>query len=165
MDTPAAHHYRLFDQPGYPYTFEYPEYSHTEIDSAFFSEKADNPYWLNIVFPSLGATLNLTYKPITSKEAFIKMVGESFRLSFFHHEKADYIQDDYFLNKNKVNIVLYTVGGDAASRYQFTCTDSTKHFIRGALYFDVSPNADSLKPATDFLEQDIRHLLATVKFR
>jgi hypothetical protein len=37
--------------------------------------------------------------------------------------------------------------------------------MRGALYFDTTPNADSLKPATDFLVQDIVHLLTTLRFK
>lgn len=63
------------------------------------------------------------------------------------------------------NVLLYIVGGNTASRYQFTATDSVKHFIRGALYFDVTPNADSLKPATDFIEADIKHILMTLKWK
>jgi gliding motility-associated lipoprotein GldD len=61
--------------------------------------------------------------------------------------------------------MIFTVGGNAATRYQFAATDSTKHFLRGSLYFDVTPNADSLKPATDFLLQDIEHMLNTLKWR
>lgn len=165
LDTPAAHVYQTFDLPDYPYAFEYPTYSHTAIDSAFFKEKADNPYWLNLEFPTLGATINLTYKKITPNETLLKMVSESYELSFFHHEKADYIQDQYMRNSNGITIVLYNVGGNSASKYQFTATDSVHHFMRGALYFPVTPNADSLRPATDFLEQDIRHLLLTLRFR
>ena len=166
IDTPSAHEYRLFDEAGYPYTFEYPVYAKVEKDSVFFSEKADNPYWLNVNFPSLGGTINLTYKHISSAEEFIKMNEDSHGLSFFHQKKADYLNEDQFYLKNQgISITLYTVGGNAASRYQFTATDSVHHFMRGALYFEVTPNADSLKPATDFLEHDIKHLLETLKFR
>jgi hypothetical protein len=59
---------------------------------------------------------------------------------------------------------LYTVGGNSASRYQFAATDSVKHFLRGALYFDVTPNADSLQPVTDFLLKDIQHMLLTLQW-
>ena len=166
IDTPATHEYRLFDREGYPYTFEYPVYANIEKDSAFFSEKADNPYWINITIPSLGGTINLTYKRIESAESFIKMNEDSHGLSFFHEKKADYLNEDLFhIQESGLTVTLYTVGGNAASRYQFTATDSTRHFMRGALYFEVSPNADSLKPATDFLERDIKHLLTTLKFR
>jgi gliding motility-associated lipoprotein GldD len=165
IDTPQTHEYRLFDQPGYPYTFEYPVYARIEKDTAFFAEKADNPYWININFFTLNGIINLTYKRIPSKESFYKMVEDSYNFSNYHNRKADYIDQSYYRSPNGVYGILYVIGGNAASRYQFTATDSVKNFVRGALYFDVSPNADSLQPATDFIEQDIKHFLMTLKFR
>ena len=165
IDTPATHEYQLFDQAGYPFTFEYPVYSRIERDSSFHDLKADNPYWLNLSFPSFGGKIFFTYKHVSSNDMFMKMVEDSYGYSFFHHEKADFIHDEAYGNNFGVSVMLYTIGGNAASSYQFTATDSTKNFIRGALYFDVTPNADSLRPANDFLLQDIKHMLASIKFR
>ena len=165
IDTPAAHKYQLFDDAGFPYTFEYPVYSKVEKNGDFLEMQADNPFWLNIIYPSFNGKIFLTYKTIGSYDQFMQMVIKSDSFSFFHHEKADFIHDEAYGNNNGVSIMLYTVGGNAASSYQFTATDSTRHFTRGALYFDVTPNADSLKPANDFILQDIKHMLATLKFR
>ncbi len=166
IDTPLKHEYQVFDRPGYPYTFEYPSYARIEIDTQFFKEKADNPYWININYYTLGGILNLTYKPIKSAADFFKMNQETYKFTFFHHEKADFINDETFMfPDNHIYYTLYTVGGNAASRYQFTATDTTSHFLFGSLYFDVTPNADSLKPVTDFLIQDINHMIETLKFR
>lgn len=166
LDTPEVHQYQLFDMPGYPYTFEYPVYAQIEKDTAFFKEKADNPFWINISFPTLGGVINITYKNVASKDSFQKLSEDSYQFTYFHHQKADYINDEVAYNPaTGITFILYTVGGNAASRYQFTATDSVKHFMLGALYFDVTPNADSLKPATDFLQKDIQHMLQTLKFR
>jgi gliding motility-associated lipoprotein GldD len=165
IDTPASHAYRLFDWPDYPYTFEYPVYSNIEKDTIFQNEKEKNAYWINIVVPSLNGVINITYKDITPSQPFDSLVEGSWALSFFHHEKAEYIDQSALTNPNGAGVVIYTVGGNTASRYQFTVTDSVKHFIRGALYFDVTPNADSLKPATDFLMKDIMHMMKTLKFK
>lgn len=164
IDTPSTHQYQLFDRQGFPYTFEYPVYSNIKNDTIFQSEKENNPYWINIEFANLGAVINITYKAITPDHPYMKLVDEADNLSFFHHEKADYIDQRVF-DTGKVSGILYVVGGNAATRYQFTATDSTKHFMRGALYFNVTPNADSLKPATDFLLKDIEHLITTLKWR
>ena len=164
IDTPASHQYRLFDRPGYPYTFEYPVYSTVENDTLFKEEKADNPYWINVVFPSLGGVINITYKEINAKQTLPRLIEDAWNMSFFHHEKAEYMNEKEFSVPGN-SVMLYIIGGNAASRYQFTATDSAKHFMRGSLYFDVTPNADSLKPATDFLEQDIKHMLMTLKWR
>lgn len=165
IDTPAEHKYQLFDKPGFPYTFEYPVYCVPEADTMFKSDSIDTRYWININFPSLAAIINITYKDITAKDPLSKLVMDSYGMSFFHHEKADYIQTSDFSNTNGATGVIYTLGGNTASKYQFTATDSTRHFIRGALYFNVTPNADSLKPASDFIERDIEHMLQTLKWR
>ncbi len=165
IDTPARHDYLLFDQPGYPFTFEYPVYSTVMKDTVFQDAKEKNPYWINVNIPSLDGVINITYKDITPRQSFDSLVEGSWQMSFFHHEKAEYIDQDGFTNAAGSGVIIYTVGGNSASRYQFTITDSTRHFIRGALYFDVTPNADSLKPATDFLIKDIYHLVNTMKWK
>lgn len=165
LDTPAEHRYQVFDKAGYPYTFEYPVYAVIEQDTLFKEEHADNPYWINVIFPVLGGVMNLTYKQINAKQPLDMLVQKAYDLSFFHHDKAQYIDNTSFYNGAGVYVLTYSLGGDAASKYQFTATDSVRHFMRGALYFDVTPNADSLQPAYDFLERDIMHMLLTMRWR
>ncbi len=165
IDTPETHDYRIFNKPGFPYTFEYPTYAEIRPDSSFFEEKADNPYWINIYIPSLGGVINFTYKEINAKQPLNELVKRSFDLSFFHKDKAKSLDNAYFNNGADVYVTAFLIGGDAASKYQFTATDSVKHFVRGALYFDVTPNADSLQPAYDFVQRDIEHMLMTLRWR
>jgi hypothetical protein len=44
-------------------------------------------------------------------------------------------------------------------------TDSSKHFLRGALYFNSVPNVDSLKIVIDYIRKDVLHLINTVKWK
>ena len=46
----------------------------------------------------------------------------------------------------------------------FYLTDSTDHFLYGALYFRCRPNADSLAPVTARLREDIRHFAGTLSW-
>ena len=165
IDTLAMHQYQVFEREGFPYSFEYPTYSRIGNDTVFQGQAEKNPYWINIYFPHLGGVINITYREISDKYPYSKLVEDAYGLSFFHHEKADYIDEHPFVSTNGISYIIYTVGGNAATKYQFTATDSVKHFLRGALYFDTTPNADSLKPATDFLVQDIVHLLNTLKWK
>lgn len=166
LDTPARHEYKKFDRPEFPYSFEYPVYSNIQQDTVYYSEKARNPFWINInIDPPLGAVINITYLPVKSKDDFEKMNNDAYGLSSFHEKKADYMREEIYRNPYGVSGMVYLVGGNSASRIQFTATDSLHHFMRGALYFDVTPNADSLKPATDFLERDIDHMLQTIRFK
>jgi gliding motility-associated lipoprotein GldD len=79
--------------------------------------------------------------------------------------KAYSIDDSLITNPNNVNGIFFKLGGDVATANQFFLTDSTKHFLRGALYFDATPNEDSLSIVSRFLIDDVRHLINTFKWK
>src|SRR4051812_8159334 len=62
--------YRPFDVPGFPYSFEYPVYGRIVKDTLFFGQKPENPYWINIDFVGLGASLYVSYKQISAAQPF-----------------------------------------------------------------------------------------------
>ena len=158
--------YRLFDKPGYPYTFEYPVYAQITQDTTFFGETPENPYWINIEFPSLNGKIYMSYKEVGKHNNTLeKLVNDAFKMTYKHTYKADYIEEKDIHNPNGVNGLFYEVGGNAASAKQFFATDSARHFLRGALYFDAAPNADSLAPVHKFLQEDMWHLVETLKWR
>lgn len=160
------HEYQAFNEQGFPYSFLYPTYGRIIKDTLFFGKKPENPYWINIDFHSIGGTIYISYKNITPSTPLSKLLEDSHEMSFTAHSKrADYIEEKPFIHPDKkVYGILYNVGGNAATAYQFIATDSVKHFIRGALYFDVAPNADSLKPANEFLKKDIEVLMESLKW-
>ena len=53
IDFPARG-YTSFNDPAYPYTFEYPVYARIAKDSAYFDSTSENPFWINIVFPTFN---------------------------------------------------------------------------------------------------------------
>jgi gliding motility-associated lipoprotein GldD len=164
IDLPR-HAYQTFNQPGFPYSFEYPVYGRILQDSLFFEEKAENPYWINIDFPQFGGRVHLSYKEIGPNK-FDSLVNDAFTMSYKQHTyRATGIQPEAFSTPNGTGGVYFTLKGNAATANQFFATDSTKHFLRGALYFSVTPNADSLRPVNDFLKQDIEHLIETLKWK
>ncbi len=156
--------YQTFDSASFPYTFEYPVYG-VITKEASFSNKEENPYWINIYVPKLDATIYVSYKAITSNEPLDKLIEDSYRLSYAHDVKADYIKSPEFTTPNGLTGIFYNVGGNAASAYQFFVSDGQKHFMRASLYFNVAPNSDSLKPAAEFLKEDMQHLIKTLKFK
>ena len=44
-------------------------------------------------------------------------------------------------------------------------TDSVKHYLRGALYFNVEPNKDSLAPVLQFVKEDINVLIESFNWK
>ena len=61
--------------------------------------------------------------------------------------------------------MLYEIGGNAASQSQFYLTDSIRHFVTGSLYFYAKPNYDSILPASEYLKNDIKHIMESLKWK
>jgi gliding motility-associated lipoprotein GldD len=161
-----AHQYQTFNDASFPFSFEYPSYGNTIKDTILPGLKPDNPYWMNIEFPQWGAKVYLTYKPIRNNpQTLYAYLKDTYTMSDAHEKKAAYIKEPEFNTPNKVHGVLFDVGGNTASALQFYATDSTQHFIRGALYFDVSPNADSLAPINAFLRADVEYMIKSLKWK
>ncbi|HEY4287758.1 MAG TPA: hypothetical protein VGN00_11715 [Puia sp.] len=158
------HQYQAFDRPDFPYTFEYPVYANVLRDSSYFDTVPENPYWINVDFPRFGARIYISYKEI-GKNTFDKLKDDAYKMTFKHTYKASSIEDSIIKTPNGVSGIFFKVGGNAATATQFYVTDSTRHFLRGALYFDTTPNEDSLKPVNIFLEEDVAHLINTFKWK
>lgn len=182
IDLPG-HSYKSYDQADFPYSFEYPSYAIPVKDSTYFDSTPENDYWVNIDFPQFEARIFLSYKIIGGKSVykiknadgtykdsiginqFDKMVNDAFNLTNKNEAVATSIKDSVFRTKNNVSGVFFKVGGNAATATQFFLSDTTRHFLRGALYFSATPNADSIRPVQQFLEEDIKHLINTFKWK
>jgi len=158
------HAYQRFDSASFPFSFEYPVYGRITEDTELNREEKA-PYWINVTFPEWDATIYLSYKAITPSNTLDQLVAESFNLSSKHDVRADYIKTPEFRTRNGLRGVFYNVGGNTASAYQFFITDENRHFLRGALYFNTTPNADSLSPVTEFLRKDMDQLVETLQFK
>lgn len=156
--------YQTFNVEGYPYSFEFPSYATVVKDSTFFDSTPENPWWLNIDFPQFGGRIYISYKQIGTND-LSKLVNDAYNLTYKHSYKASSIDDSAMLTRNGIRGVFFRVGGDAATANQFFLTDSTNHFLRGALYFDTTPNEDSLQPVNAFLLQDMQHLINTFRWK
>ncbi len=177
------HSYTTFDTAGFPYRFEYPVYANIIKDSTYFDSSPENPYWINIDFPNLNARIFLSYKQVGGKamykikqadgtyrdstgiNQFDRMVNDAFNLTNKNQAVTTSIKDSLFITKNGITGVFFKVGGNAATAKQFFLSDTSTHFLRGALYFDATPNADSLKPVQEFLQADIDHLLNSFRWK
>jgi len=156
--------YRLFDQPGYPYTFEYPVYATVTKDSTFFDDKAGD-WWVNIDIPQFAGRIYISYKTIGGNNQFDSLVRDGFKMAYKQHvDVSTGINDSLMQTPNGVEGIYFSLGGNTATANQFFLTDSTRHFLRGALYFDAAPNADSLGIVNEFLKKDLQHLINTLKW-
>jgi len=139
-----------------PYTFEIS----TDVKH-HFTEKC----WVNLNYPKLKASVNITYRKIENN--FKELLRESEKLTYNHAIKADLISAPILYDnlERKTYGSLSEITGNAASPLQFHITDSTNHFITGAVYFKVQPNYDSILPAIKYIEKDIKHIMETIVWK
>ncbi len=143
-----------------PFSFEMPVYSKMDNDKNYGAE----PCWLNLNFPSFNGTLHLSYKAVSNN--LKDYLEDTYTLASKHQIKASGIEEQQVSRSaDKVYGLVYEIKGNAASSFQFFLTDSTNHFIRGALYFNAVPNTDSISPVVQFIKKDIYHMIATFKWK
>lgn len=142
-----------------PYSFEYPLYSIVNKDNSPNSK----PCWINIDFPDYNGSIHISYIGVTDNLNAI--LEDAHTLAYKHTVKADAI-NEHLINKemDRVYGILYDIEGNAASSVQFFLTDSTDHFLRGALYFKTRVEKDSLAPVIDFFRQDVIHFIDTFEW-
>jgi len=153
--------YQVFDST-FPYTFEFPKYATIKPDLL----SPDQPYWINLEFPQFNGSLHLSYKKIVDTN-LVQYVEDTHAMAYKHISKASSIDNRLIFNQqDSVYGLIFEINGlNAASPYQFFVTDSIHHFLRGALYFNVEPNNDSLAPVINFIREDIEHLITSFKWK
>ncbi|WP_262893488.1 gliding motility lipoprotein GldD [Zobellia roscoffensis] len=115
-------------------------------------------------YPEMKGEIYINYKKV--EDNVEKLLADAQRLSYEHSVKADGILEQPFVNeKNGVYGMFYEVTGNAASQAQFYVTDSTDNFVTGSLYFYTRPNYDSIYPAAAYLQNDIRGIMETLKWK
>lgn len=158
IDLPSAT-YQRYDS-ACPFVFDYSSYSVVEPDSTSRSE----PCWINIFYPKFHATLHLSYKAV--KDNLNEYLDQSRQMAIQHQVKANAMKESPVMNDSaKVYGLIYEFGGNAASTLQFYLTDSTRHFMRGALYFWAKPNADSIAPVERFIKEDIYRMVESFHWK
>jgi gliding motility-associated lipoprotein GldD len=139
-----------------PYKFEIPKEAKLILNNK-------GKYWLNILYPDYGACIYLTYKDIESPSELENYIADSKKLAEAHKIKASYIEEKTIKTKKKgYQIAIVKIRGDAPSTLQFYTLDSTKSFLRGALYFEV-PGQNNRAMLQKIIERDIRHMLDTLE--
>lgn len=156
--------FKKFESESCPYTFEYPAYAKVNQDIVFFDDLPSDPCWANIEFKQFNAKLHLSYKEIQSKYDIDSVLEDTWELTQKHTIRAQFIDEFPIHEKENVDGMYYSIGGNAASAVQFYLTDSNRHFLRASLYFRNRPNVDSLKEVLDFIEFDVIHFTKTFEW-
>jgi len=145
-----------------PYQFEYSKYAKLLRDSSWISER----HWVEVYYPGLKATIHITYKQVHGKEAVLKeLLNDAYNLTSKQQIKASAIDELITVTPSGKTAVIAEIAGEVPTQFQFTMTDSSKNFLRGALYFNTRVQNDSLAPAIDFMKKETLHLINTLQWK
>lgn len=155
------HTYRLTDTT-LPFTFEQSVFSNTTIEP-----QKDGNLWANVVYPDLKASFRFTCFSVKNADSLRKLMVYEDKMVKFHYQKADDVQFSV-VNDPEAHLWGQTYeiyGKEVATPFQFWLTDSAHHFVRATLYFDDTPNNDSLQPVIQYLKEDALHLINTFAWK
>lgn len=157
IDLPEKEYHR-FEGPC-PYSFEIPKYSGIQL-----AEGRNDSCQINLVFPELFVKVYFTYLPV--ERDVTSYMNDAYQMAYSHELKASAIDREKLeLPDKKVYAMVYDLKGDVATSLQFYATDSSNHFLRASLYFNSSPNADSIAPVLSFIREDMIHLINTLEWK
>jgi gliding motility-associated lipoprotein GldD len=145
----------------FPYTFEYSKHARLLRDTSRISER----YWVEIYYPELKSNIHITYKSIKSEKVLREFLDDSYTLTAKHQIKAYAINEVISTTPSGKTAVIAELEGEVPSQFQFTITDSSKNFMRGALYFNTQVANDSLAPAIEFMKRDMMQIINTLEWK
>lgn len=145
-----------------PYTFEYSKHARLLPDSSAIRER----YWVEIYYPAIKANIHVTYKKINnSRKLLEEYMNDAYTLTSKHQIKAYAINELISKTPSGKTAVIAELEGEVPSQFQVTITDSTKNFLRAALYFNTRVANDSLAPAIEYMKKDMMHLVNTLDWQ
>ncbi len=160
LDLPTHEYQKL--EGGHPFSFEYSKSAIIQLDTF----KNAEPHWIIVYYPQLDTRIQFTYKPLqNNQEKLQKLMIDAAKLAFNHDKKASSITDKLYLTQNGKKAVVFELEGEVPTPYQFFLTDSSRHYLRGAVYLMTATKNDSLRPMIDFMKEDAKHIMETLQWK
>ena len=143
------------------YSFECPQYALITPDPYSPNEKN----WVNVEMPQFKGSIHLTHKPVDGNLG--EYLEDVHTMVTKHLQKANGVRDSLIFNEEHdvYGLFIEMDGKGVATPMQFYLTDSTRNFVRGALYFNFKPDNDSMQPVINFIREDIDHLIKTFEWK
>ncbi len=169
VSTPKPYGYYRITTPDtayVPFSSQYPAfpYDFALSSNAQVQVRSEEPYWINIWYPALDATIHCSYKPV--QRNLRELTNDALEFVYRNASYATSIPErGYAHPEADVYGVLFDLEGNTASSCQFFVTDSTRHFFRASVYCNCQPNADSLAPVYNYLRTDIIRMVESFEWK
>ena len=147
-----------------PFSFSFSDYAQIVRNKKFFEEDPPHACWFDLSMPDFNADLFLSYHPITSRTEFDDLIRDTYRIASQINRRSDYMEEIRIRNQYGVGGMKFLFEGAAASPMHFYLSDTTQHFLKGALYYNQKVRPDSMLPATAFIVTDIDAMLSSFRW-
>lgn len=156
--------YQDFQSPSCPFTFAFPTYAGIEFDQQSLNGRPEYTCWFDVVYKPFDARLHCSYYPISEKNTLSSLMEDAFVMADKINQRSNYMDEMVVRNPHGASGLLMEFTGRAASPMQFFLTDSTTHFLKASLYFNAKVNPDSIAPISDFVKEDVAHLINSLQW-
>lgn len=168
--TPKRKGYNRIDLPEHSYDTLKGDYPYTFLVSEIVDvEPHHSPYatddWIDMKYYDFNAEIQVTYIPIESNEMFYSLIDDAYKLTSKHQIKASAINAIQIETPNGSAATIYELEGEVPSQMQFYVTDSSKNFLRAALYFKTATKNDSLAPVIEYIKEDALKMINTLEWK
>ena len=151
--TKASYHESLVELPF--------EFEKNRLAQLSVSKKNNILKSVIIRYPTLKASVFINYKEVNNN--LKKHIDGARKMTQKHLQLADEVSERRYDNDwGGIYGMFYELKGNVASQSQFYVTDSSRHFLSGALYFETKPNYDSVLPAIKYIQKDMMHLIESL---
>lgn len=147
------------------FAFDFPDYAKLERKELFFDEAPAHPCWFDLYLEPFDGRVHFSYYPVRNSRDWEEKRDQAFELAGYHNKRASNIREIRIEAGPNLGGMIFDIDGPAASPYQFFLTDTSSHFVRGALYFNSQARPDSLRPVIDFVVEDIQKMIDSFAWR
>ena len=157
--------YVAFEQSNCPFSFDYPDYARVEMRTRFPGEAPASTCWFDLAIDALNARIHFSYHPLGTLADHDELVRDAFTIANKINQRSNYMDEIRVRNTAGVGGLIIEFQGPAASPMHFYLTDSARHFLKAALYYQAEVRPDSLAPINAFLKEDIAVIINSFRWR
>ncbi|MBL1279218.1 MAG: hypothetical protein COA33_003060 [Fluviicola sp.] len=112
----------------------------------------------------LNGIINFTYidmeEPLSTYVNYVndKIDEHKVKATAINDYKVIRPEDDFYCT-------FFALEGNVASPFQFYMTDSVDKFAYGVVYFNSTPNYDSIRPSLDYLKLDLDYFIENFQWK
>ncbi|MEM6343030.1 MAG: hypothetical protein AAF927_04085 [Bacteroidota bacterium] len=155
---PAERSYTNFSNQSCPFTFEYP------VGGTITRDLKDS-CWVDIQFPDYNLTWHITYRDVDDNRSRASHFEDYRRLVYKHSKKATQITEAEIKGPNGYGILFELYGTVGTPAQIFYSDSSGQQIAMLSFYYRTAEKNDSLQPLTDYMKEELQHMVQTVQWK